>query len=899
MSVPIKTCFLVFAMLLTQGLFAQKSGTLSGKIVDSEQKALEKATVSVMNPVDSTLISYTMADDKGDFKLYKLPVSQLLRIIVSYAGMEAYEQDVTLIGDTPEELEPIVLFPRELNAVVIEAQAPVRFNGDSLEYNTSFFKTLPNATVEDLLKKLPGLQVNMDGTILYQGKEVSKVLVNKKEFFIQDLRIATRNLDADMVQTVQVYRDRGESKRKVDDESELPVTINLKFKKELAKADFGKFYGSGGTNDRYESGILLNAFRDTLQVSFIGYGNNINKQSFDYSELSQYGGLARAENYGFNNFGGQNYQGIQNDMSGGLNVNYDWGDRTKLNILYQYTFGDALQESLYENETFYESEVQSGSGGNSSGSKNHKNALSAKFEHRFDTTAHLRIRPSFNINRSTENSQYTSSNFGVAGPIYQNTNRSDGNSADFSFRNEFYIEKAFTKKWIVSLNNTLDYSERDRQSFSDQVNLIFSESDVPVVRLMLDNNANEDFNTTFRGNMQHVFSEKVRLDVFAELKYLRYKGNEELEQGAERDHLAARDDSENDFALASRDVGFGTRFSWTIAKGYSVNGGIGLSTKRNSFNYFGVMPDRKTEDVFWLPSLNIRIKNFSLNYSRGVNTPQTYAIRVVDNTMDYMGISRAFPYAKNMMTDELNFNFSKYSDNYRTQFYTYAYITRNSYSFGYASNRDLGTGRYENTTYIAPSNLNISYGLNYSRQFALSEDWQLRSRQNLNAYLYDSYRTLNGIDNKNTDLSGTLNNELTFSWKDRIALSPKYSFTRRWNFVTADDPNFKNRSFSSHSLTAGLSVTSVKNFTLETSYNLVMQNGALGDKVNMNLVNLSLYYDMKKKGQLKFSVFDLLNQNASVHFYSNNNSNNLYRQNTLKQYFLLGYIYKFNRTQMK
>src|SRR5690606_16087178 len=134
MSVPIKTCFLVFAMLLTHTLFAQKSGTLSGRIVDSEQKALEKATVSVMNPVDSTLISYTMADDKGDFKLYKLPVSQTLRLIVSYAGMETYEQDVTLSGDATEELERIVLLPRELNTVVIEAQAPVRFNGDSLEY---------------------------------------------------------------------------------------------------------------------------------------------------------------------------------------------------------------------------------------------------------------------------------------------------------------------------------------------------------------------------------------------------------------------------------------------------------------------------------------------------------------------------------------------------------------------------------------------------------------------------------------------------------------------------------------------------------------------------------------------------------------------------------------------
>ena len=702
-----------------------------------------------------------------------------------------------------------------------------------------------------------------------------------------------------MVQTVQVYRDRGESKRKVDDESELPVTINLKFKKELAKADFGKFYGSGGTNDRYESGILLNAFRDTLQVSFIGYGNNINKQSFDYSELSQYGGLARAENYGFNNFGGQNYQGIQNDMSGGLNVNYDWGSRTKLNMLYQYTFGDVQQESLYENETFYETERQSGSGGNSSASKNHKNSLSGKFEHRFDTTAHLRIRPSFNITRSTENSQYASRNYGAAGPIYQNANRSDGKSSDFSFRNEFYIEKAFTKKWIVSLNNSLHYSERDRQSFNDQVNLIFTESSNPVVRLMLDNNANSDFNTTFRGNMQHVFSEKLRLDVFADLKYSRYKVNEELELGIERDQMAARNDSENDFALASRDVGFGTRISWTIAKGYSVTGGMGLSSKQNGFDYHGVLPDRNTKDLYWLPSLNVRIKSFSLNYSRNVNSPQTYAIRVVDNTMDYMGISHAFPYAKNMMTDELNFNFSKYSDNYRTQFNTYAYISRNSYSFGYASDRDLSTGRYESTPYIAPPNMNISYGLNYSRQFTLSENWHLRSRQNLYAYFYDNYRILNGVDNKNTDLSGTLDNELTFSWKNLIAISPKYSFTRRWNFVTADDPNFRNRNSYSHSLTAGLSVTSVKSFTLETSYNLVMQNGAFGDHVNMNLINLSLYYDMKKKGQLKFSVFDLLNQNASIRFYSNNNSNNFYQQNTLKQYFLLGYIYKFNRTQMK
>src|SRR5690606_31504664 len=283
---------------------------------------------------------------------------------------------------------------------------------------------------------------------------------------------------------------------------------------------------------RYESGALINAFRDTLQVSFIGYGNNINKQSFDYSELFRYGGLARAENYGFNNFGGQSYDGVQNDMSGGLNVNYDWGDRTKLNLLYQYVFGDVLSENLYGNETFYETERQSGSGASTSARKNHKNSLSGKFEHRFDTTAHFRIRPSMYINRSSENSHQSSSDFGAAGPIHQRAGRSDGDKAEFDFQNDFYIEKAFSKKWIVSLNNTLGYSNTDEYSLDDQTNIVFSESDDPVIRMMVDDKDNSDFNTTLRANMQHVFSEKMRLDVFGDIKFLRFEQKEEIEQGS-------------------------------------------------------------------------------------------------------------------------------------------------------------------------------------------------------------------------------------------------------------------------------------------------------------------------------------------------------------------------------
>src|SRR5690606_26292750 len=100
---------------------------------------------------------------------------------------------------------------------------------------------------------LPGLQVNVDGTIYYQGRQVSGVRVNNKDFFAQDLTLATRNLDASLVDVVQVINDKGDSKREILDDSDLPIVINLKTKREFVKADFGKFYGSGGSRDRYEA----------------------------------------------------------------------------------------------------------------------------------------------------------------------------------------------------------------------------------------------------------------------------------------------------------------------------------------------------------------------------------------------------------------------------------------------------------------------------------------------------------------------------------------------------------------------------------------------------------------------------------------------------------------------
>ena len=127
--------------------------------------------------------------------------------------------------------------------------------------------TKPNAVVEDLLKKLPGLQVDLDGTITVNGKKVSKITVDGKDFFASDITVASKNINVNLIDKIQVIDDREDDPDHLKDASQVEKIINLKLKRAIKKSIFGKVYAGGGTVDRFESGGLLNMFRDTLQLS--------------------------------------------------------------------------------------------------------------------------------------------------------------------------------------------------------------------------------------------------------------------------------------------------------------------------------------------------------------------------------------------------------------------------------------------------------------------------------------------------------------------------------------------------------------------------------------------------------------------------------------------------------
>ncbi len=182
-------------------LHAQKTpATLKGIVYDTASKrGLAYSTISVVNAKDSTLVTFTRADSTGKFKLTSLAKGKYL-LSASYVGFVPVWRSV----DVKREGEEINLGNIEMtdvqnagNVTVTARRAPVTINNDTVEFNTENFKTQPNAVVEDLLKKLPGVTVDNDGTVRVNGQKINRVLVNGKEFFTGDPKMATKNLDAD------------------------------------------------------------------------------------------------------------------------------------------------------------------------------------------------------------------------------------------------------------------------------------------------------------------------------------------------------------------------------------------------------------------------------------------------------------------------------------------------------------------------------------------------------------------------------------------------------------------------------------------------------------------------------------------------------------------------------
>ena len=274
---------------------------LSGNVNDTAGKTgLPNVLLMALKFSDSTLINFTRSNAAGLFKTIKVPLDTYLVILSHPAFSDKTYLLVPSSKDSVFNFKNIVLPQKSivLNEVEIVAlKEKSYYKGDTLIFTADSFKTAANATVEDLLKKLPGMKVDANGKITIQGKEVDQVLVDGDEFFGSDPTIATRNLNASSIENVQVFDKKNESTE--EGASETLKVLNLKMKEDAKKGYFGKVSGASDFQKFYEGELLANRFKGNRKVSLFGLVANTPKQAFGGGDINKYG-LNGEQNWSYN-----------------------------------------------------------------------------------------------------------------------------------------------------------------------------------------------------------------------------------------------------------------------------------------------------------------------------------------------------------------------------------------------------------------------------------------------------------------------------------------------------------------------------------------------------------------------------------------------------------------------
>ncbi len=421
-----KSCFL---FILVSSLFSLAQAqtpsrtTIKGTLQDTLHVPIPFATVMLLNANDSTLVNFLSSTDKGEFVFANVKNSNYLLKAqhMSYLPIQRLiKPSATPVNDKGTiEMKPISQLLMEV--VIRAAKAPLRIKGDTVEYDATTFKVPPGSTVEDLLRRLPGIEVDVDGNISTQGKDVTRMYVDGKTFFGDDPKSVTKNLGAEAISKVQVYNEKSEqSKLTGVEDGSKEKAMNLELKEEYKKGAFGKVTVAAGTEQRLAARGNYNRFNDKSQLSFIGYGNNINQTGVNWEDYGEFKGNNSFNDFdngdfGFNRNGGRMYyfssddspvsnydgKGLTENYGAGTNFNYN-NKGTKFNSSYFYNQTQLNFDQKNFEKTFIDQKnafTKTDTLQNSDFRSSH--SVAARFEQEFDSSNKLIVKANFRFSTST------------------------------------------------------------------------------------------------------------------------------------------------------------------------------------------------------------------------------------------------------------------------------------------------------------------------------------------------------------------------------------------------------------------------------------------------------------------------------------------------------------------
>lgn len=362
---------------LTSEVFSQAS-VITGNIIDESGAPICSAPVVLLYPADSTMAFFGLTNERGFFEIKGVRNGKYL-LQVAFIGHQTVYRELTTPGNGVENIGSVMMKSKPISlgeVFVTEEYVPLRFRTDTIEFNTAAFKTKPDAVVEDLIKKLPGMEVDRAGNIKAMGEDVEKILVDGKEFFGSDIKLASRNVPSDALKKVQIFDKKSdESDFTGIDDGIRDKTINLVLKDDKKDVVFGELLAGGATDLYYQGSGKVYKFTSKEQFAALGMVNNINQFGFsfkDYIDFTRgiqseggHGGevqirLPSVEGSSFPINFGKPVSGLSTSGAGGLNYSrvYKKDSRIFMSFIANGSDKDLLQTTLKQNFTDVNSYLQ-------------------------------------------------------------------------------------------------------------------------------------------------------------------------------------------------------------------------------------------------------------------------------------------------------------------------------------------------------------------------------------------------------------------------------------------------------------------------------------------------------------------------------------------------------------
>jgi len=910
--------FINCLLLISYVGFAQNF-TIQGTLKDSlANRALNAATVSLVYAKDSSLVSFSRTNEAGLFNFKNVAPGSYL-ISFSYVGY--VPKWVPVLTGSDKTVEMGVVYMNDVNTMstvtVTARRPPVVINGDSVEFNSENFKTAPNAVVEDLLKKMPGMEVDKSGGITVNGKTVTKVFVNGKEFFSGDPKMATKNLPADAVDKIQVYDRKSDQAMftGIDDGSE-ETAINLKLKKDRNKSTFGKLNGGAGTPNVFDAQGNVNVINNDEQFSAIGGANNTNRQNFSSRNIVNFsgGGGGRPGAGVTVNFSGggsgetdANAQGIAKTYSIGGNYSnlfnskkIEFNANTAINDVERNTNSLSFTQNLTPGNQFNRSSISN------SNNRNKQQSFGATIDQKVSESFSYKYTPSLSwqqTSSASEDTTLTRSGLDANGSLTnKNTTAATSISDAVNISNNLLLRKKFAKKGrTISSTITQSYNQSNSTG-SQYTSQFFYNKGVLTSDSILDQQNIRTGNTsTLSANV--IYTEPITKKSLLEFnsylsKSMGASSKKVYDYSALTDSYGALNNRlTNEFNSEYTYSGGGMSYRSNQKK---FNFSTGVSLQNAVLNGENISAKTKFSQSFQdiLPNATFRYnfsqsKNLNIDYRTSTNQPSITQLQPVLDQSNINRQSIGNPDLKRSYVHNLNIRF----------FSSKILAGKNFFSTLNASTTNNSIVNYDsvlpNRTILSkPVNVNGAYRINGSMNYGFGIK-KLNSRLSfgLSAGLNNSISYNNGL--LNTIVTKSTGPSMSYSYilddVIDISLTARYAYSKTTNEINATlNTNYLTKVF-------GADMTNYLpfNIVLNQSFNYAINTGrAEGFNTAVPIWNASFskFFMKNKRAEIKMSAFDLLNKNIGI---SRNVSQNQIvdrSYNVISQYFLLTFTYSLQKS---